>query len=460
MNPLVLTLLFPLALVVLARAWGIYPRRLMVWLALVPAVFAAVSVAVGELLSFLVAVDMVVVAVDLLLLPALVALDVVLLVVFVIDLLTLPRRDAFDCQREMQRVASLKMPHQVRLVIGNRSRRLHEVWVRDDLPDECDAEPGHFRLRVPPLSRSTVHYRLEARRRGAFHLATVYVRVASWLRFWQRDFQYAVDSPLHVYPDMRQIREYAILARTDRLNLVGLRRTRRIGQDNEFERLRDYTPDDNYKFIDWRSTARRGKLTVKDFQSNQSQRLLFLIDCGRMMTNTSGGISLLDHAFNAALMLSYVALRKGDSVGLLCFADEVQAFVPPRGGLNQMNRLLHASFDRFPRLVESRYDQAFVYLNSRLRKRSLVVLITNVIDEVNSNQVERYLSSVVGRHLPLGVLLRDHAIFDAARRQPPRTIQKRCIARRLPPRSSTGATACWPTCKPGACCRSTSSPNA
>ncbi len=171
MNPLVLTLLFPLALVVLARAWGIYPRRLMVWLALVPAVFAAVSVAVGELLSFLVAVDMVVVAVDLLLLPALVALDVVLLVVFVIDLLTLPRRDAFDCQREMQRVASLKMPHQVRLVIGNRSRRLHEVWVRDDLPDECDAEPGHFRLRVPPLSRSTVHYRLEARRRGAFHLA-------------------------------------------------------------------------------------------------------------------------------------------------------------------------------------------------------------------------------------------------------------------------------------------------
>jgi uncharacterized protein (DUF58 family) len=213
---------------------------------------------------------------------------------------------------------------------------------------------------------------------------------------------------------MRQMREYALLARTDRLSLVGLRRTRRIGQDNEFERLRDYTLDDNYKHIDWRSTARRGKLTVKDFQANQSQRVLFLVDCGRMMTGTSAGISLLDHAFNAALMLSYVALRKGDSVGLLCFADEIQAFVPPRGGMNQMNRLLHASFDRFPHLVESRYDEAFVYLNSRCRKRSLVILITNVIDEVNSHQIGRYLTSLVGRHLPLGVLLRDHAIFDAA----------------------------------------------
>ncbi len=86
----------------------------------------------------------------------------------------------------------------------------------------------------------------------------------------------------------------------------------------------------------------------------------------------------------------------------------------PRGGLNQMNQLLHASFDRFPRLVESRYDEAFVYLNARCRKRSLVILMTNVIDEVNSNQLERYLTSLGGRHLPLAVLMRDHAIFDAA----------------------------------------------
>jgi uncharacterized protein (DUF58 family) len=120
---------------------------------------------------------------------------------------------------------------------------------------------------------------------------------------------YPVPTELHVYPDMKQLAEYALLARKNRLSLLGLRRTRRIGQDNEFERLRDYTLDDNYKFIDWRATARRDKLTVRDFQQNQSQRLIFLVDCGRMMTNQAAGLSLLDHAFNSMLMLSYVARR-------------------------------------------------------------------------------------------------------------------------------------------------------
>jgi uncharacterized protein (DUF58 family) len=195
---------------------------------------------------------------------------------------------------------------------------------------------------------------------------------------------------------------------------MGVRRTRKIGQDNEFERLRDYTPDDNYKHIDWRATARRRKLTVKDFQTNQSQRIVFLLDCGRMMTNQASGISLLDHSLNAMLMLSFVALRQGDSVGLVCFSDQIHNYVPPRSGMTQMNRLLHAAFDRFPQLVESRYDEAFLHLDSNCKKRSLVILVTNLIDEVNAHQVHEYLSVLAGRHLPLGVLLRDHRLFDVA----------------------------------------------
>ena len=112
---------------------------------------------------------------------------------------------------------------------------------------------------------------------------------------------------------MQQLGQYALLARTNRLSLLGVRRKRRIGQDHDFERLRDYTLDDNYKHIEWRATARRRKLTVKDFQSSQSQRIIFLMDCGRMMTNEAAGLSLLDHALNAMLMLGYVALRQGDS---------------------------------------------------------------------------------------------------------------------------------------------------
>jgi uncharacterized protein (DUF58 family) len=194
---------------------------------------------------------------------------------------------------------------------------------------------------------------------------------------------------------------------------MGVRRTRKIGQDNEFERLRDYTMDDNFRHIDWRATARRRKLTVRDFQANQSQRIIFMIDCGRMMTAESGEITMLDHALNAMLMLCYVALRQGDSVGLICFSDTIHNYTPPRGSVNQINRLLHAAFDLHPQFVESRYDKAFLHLRTHCMKRALVVLITNVIDEVNSKQIEKYLGAIATRHLPLGILLRDREMFDA-----------------------------------------------
>ena len=127
-----------------------------------------------------------------------------------------------------------------------------------------------------------------------------------------------------------------MLARRDRLSTIGVRRSRRLGTDNEFERLRDYIEGDDPRHIDWRATARRRKLTCRAHQLNQSQRIIFLIDCGRLMAgDTGGGLSPLDHAFNAMLLLAHVALIRGDQVGLLAFSDRVRAYVSPaaaRGG--------------------------------------------------------------------------------------------------------------------------------
>jgi uncharacterized protein (DUF58 family) len=341
-------------------------------------------------------------------------IDAVLAMVAFIDLFSLPGRKAFAFERETLRVASLQKPHRVTFTISNTSRSARHIRLRDDVPQEFEALPPELSLTLGPRSRTVVHYEMKPGRRGAFSLENIYLRVRSRWGFWQRYITYPLVSPIHVYPDMQQLSQYAILARTNRLSLVGVRRTRKIGTDNEFERLRDYTLDDNYKHIDWRTTARRNKLTVKDFQTSHSQRIIFLLDCGRMMTNLSGGISLLDHSLNAMLMLSYVALKQGDSVGLICFSDTVHAYVPPKGGINHNNQLLHAVFNRFPELVESRYDEAFLYLNTHCKKRSLVVLVTNLIDEVNAFAVQSYLTNLVGRHLPLGVLLRDHRLFDVA----------------------------------------------
>ncbi len=344
------------------------------------------------------------------------AVDLVLAGVAAIDFLRLSLGSGrgINVSRNIAKTCSLGVPLESEVTIDNRSGLTLVGKVCDDLPEHFDVTPSEHRLRLPPMGRMTARRKLTPKRRGAFTLEHVFLKFSSPWKLWTRHRRIECQSPLNVYPDMKQFSEYALLARTNRLSLIGVRKTRRIGQDSEFERLRDYARDDNYRHIDWRSTARRRKLTVRQFQSDQSQRVIFMLDCGRMMTNQRNGYSLLDHALNSILMMAYVALSQGDSVGLLCFSDSVHSYIPPRGGSSQMNRLLQAGFNEFPRLVESRYDQAFLYLSNRCKRRSLVVLTTNVIDEVNAGSIVDHLTNINGQHLPLGVVLRDRTMFEAA----------------------------------------------
>ena len=331
-----------------------------------------------------------------------------------IDLFTIPNPNALHIARNMPRVASLGNRHEVELNVDNRGTAAVRVELAEDAAQGLQIEPAVHALTLPAGKRTSLQHTIIPHRRGAFELESVFAYLYSRHGLWRKQQAFRCTSTLHVYPDIKQIGEYALLARTNRLSQIGVRRTRRPGQDNDFERLRDYQQDDNYRHIDWRASARRQKLTVKQFQTDQSQRVIFLLDCGRMMTNEYEQLSLLDYALNAVLMLSYVALDQGDSVGLLCFSDHIHTYVPPAGGKRQMNRLLHAGFDQFPRLVQSRFDEAFLYLSSHCRRRSLVVLITNVIDQVNARQIESYMGNLIGSHVPLLVLTRDHRMFEAA----------------------------------------------
>ncbi|MGY8768329.1 MAG: DUF58 domain-containing protein [Pirellulales bacterium] len=393
--PILVFLTFALPLLGMARWLRTYPTQILAFAFVVPCALS---------LLIIVGVDTLLIALT---------IDIVFVAVGLIDLVRLPLASHITIERKTLKVASLKKKHRVTLTVSNKSSLSIRADIRDDIPQEFVAGPEEFDISIAARSRSTVHYEFESTKRGAFQLNCVHVRIRSPWLLWQKIIKIPLETVIRVYPDMKQLGEYALLARTNRLSLMGVRRTRKVGQDHDFERLRDYTLDDNYKHIDWRTTARRRKLTVKDFQTSQSQRIIFMIDCGRMMSNEADGISLLDHALNAMLMLGYVALRQGDSVGAICFSDKVHSYVPPRTGANHMNQLLHSAYDQFPSLVESRYDEAFMHLRTNCRKRSLVVLISNVIDEVNAHQVEQYLSTLVGRHLPLGVLMRDHRLFDA-----------------------------------------------
>lgn len=392
--PLVMLLGMVLPMFLLAWLRKTYPSKWMLLLVTIPAVLSVLLVWFTPVLWLLVGVNFGVI------------------VIAIIDLFTVPGAKSYSATRELAKTASLEKSQDVELELTNLGRTRAQLMIRDDLPQSFETDDPEFQTALSGRSKARFKYSYRCKERGLFQLNFVHLLVNSQLRLWRAFYKLPVESSVNVYPDMKQISQYELLARTNRLSLVGVRRTRKIGQDNEFERLRDYTQDDNFKHIDWRTTARRNKLTVRDFQANQSQRIIFMIDCGRMMTNKSGDISLLDHAMNAALMLSYVALKQGDSVGLICFSDSIHNYTPPRAGVQHINRLLHAAFDQHAEFVESNYQNAFLYLKKNCLKRSLVVLVTNMIDEINSYQIQSYLGSLVGRHLPVGVLLRDHEMFQ------------------------------------------------
>lgn len=344
--------------------------------------------------------------------PAVLAFDLAILVVAIGDATTLPRRSVFRARRELGGIATRGVRHPIDLVFENGSRRAHDLEIRDDVGGLLEEAEPPAPLRLLGRSRGRVRHVVLPRERGHFVLERVFVRSPSRLGLWQVQHALPVRDELAVYPALRQISRFALYARLNRMSLLGVRRTRRVGTDNEFERLRDYTPDDQFKAIDWRATSRRLKLTVRDHQSNQSQRVVFAVDCGRMMVNRTSDAALLDAALDAALTLSYVALSHRDEAGLLCFGERILRWVPPRGGRRQLDRMIAACHDVEAELVESRFDEALLYLQRQCRKRTLLVVITNLIDDRNAASLRRHLAPTVGRHLPLVAVLRDKAVFD------------------------------------------------
>jgi uncharacterized protein (DUF58 family) len=203
------------------------------------------------------------------------------------------------------------------------------------------------------------------------------------------------------------VQKYDLLARKGLLQQMGLRAARMLGRGTEFESLREYQTDDDYRRINWKATARRHKPITTLYETERSQRLIVMIDLGRMMMTRVGELTKLDSAVNAALLLCYVALAHGDRVGLLSFADGVHAYTPPRRGRGHFYRIVEQLYAVRAQPVESDYALAFGRLRTDLRGRALVTLFTDLSDVDIARLIARNLMLLARHHLPLCVAMRD-----------------------------------------------------
>ena len=223
---------------------------------------------------------------------------------------------------------------------------------------------------------------------------------------------------MKVYPDLREIRRYEITLRRGLAYDAGQRRARVPGSGSLFSRLRDYEPDDDPRSISWPATARRGRPIAVEYETERQQRLLLLIDAGRMMSSTLGTLTKLDHAVNTALMLAYVGVGKGDEVGLLGFADDVRSYVPARRGRGQFLRITEELRRISATTTESDYRAAFEFLRARAARRALVVVFTDLVDEEASRGLVTAVTRLAGNNLVLCCLLADPELAEVAARRP------------------------------------------
>ncbi len=370
------------------------PNRGLVWLAIVPLVLA------------------VMVPFDESMLWPMLAADAGMFLLAVADALMTPRK-VVTISRRSPEVFSLGRHNVVTVEVRSQARRRMRVELTCELFDHATAENLPMTLDVPGRGRVVDRFKVIPRRRGAHAIGDTVVRYPSPLGLWKRQVRFPGHHAVRVYPDVQAVRTFELLARQDRQNSL-TRTTRKLGGESEFEQLRDYSRDDEFRSIDWKATARRGKLTARQYQLESNQNLMFLLDGGRLMSAETSGLSLFDHALNATLMLAHIAARGGDRVGLISYAEEVQAFVPPAAGRKAVQTLIAASYALHPALVESDSEKAFHVLNLRVRKRTLVVLFTQVIDERSADELIRFTRGLAPRHLPLIVLFRDvevHALL-------------------------------------------------
>lgn len=332
-------------------------------------------------------------------------------IVVVVDGRRAPASTRVQVRRSHDAILSVGVPNPAELTV---SGAVAPARVREELPAGAHASATEWRGRVP----GSFEYTMTPRVRGELPLGRTVLRLEGPWRLGWRQVAPGPPETVPVDADISAVRVYEALARRGQLAELGVRTLRLRTEGTEFERVRDAVPDDPPRAVNWRATARTGRLMATELMPERAQPVIVCLDHGRLMGVGAGELTKLDHAINAALLLVHVALHSGDRAGLLAFADSVTVTLSPRAGAAQLRRFLDAVRPLRAGEIEADYDTAFTTLSRWQRRRALVVLLTDLLDRDQGTALVRQCVRLRRRHLPLVVTVRDPAIDDMARREP------------------------------------------
>ena len=318
---------------------------------------------------------------------------------------------------------------------SNGDDNVVRLWVESDYPfrvtlELIDEIPHVFQRRdicfrmslCPQEAKKELSYRLRPTSRGVYGFGRIRVFAASPLGLLQRRYTCGEAQDVKVYPSFLMLHRYEFLAIHQNLKDSGIKRIRRVGHHTEFEQIKDYVQGDDYRTINWRATARRHQLMVNVYQDERSQHIYHLIDKGRVMQQAFNGMTLLDYAINATLVLSHVAMRKEDQAGLITFADHIDTMLPASRHSGHMQRILETLYAQQTDFGETDFSSLCVHVNKHVLRTSLLIVYTNFIGMVALRRQLPFLQQLSRRHRVLVVFFEDTEL-DAYSKEPSRDIQ-------------------------------------
>ena len=336
----------------------------------------------------------------------------VIIVLFLMDLLLLYRiKDPISARRLLPEKFSNSDENPVPITITNKYPFKAEISIIDELPIQFQKRDFYY---VTTLNPNEVHdftYSVRPVERGEYYFGYLNVFCSSSLKIVKRKFKFQNEQMVAVYPSFIQMQKYDFLAMSNNLTEFGLKKIRRIGNTSEFEQIKDYVQGDDFRTVNWKATAKTGKLMVNQYQDEKSQPIYSIIDTGRVMKMPFNGLKLLDYAINSTLAFSNVALKKHDKVGMLTFSKTVNSFLPAIQKLTYLNTILERLYNIDTKFTDSDYGLLYAQLKRKVTHRSLLMLYTNFEHISALKRQLPYLQAISNKHL-LVVILFENTELD------------------------------------------------
>lgn len=282
-----------------------------------------------------------------------------------------------------------------------------QIVVIDEIPNQFQIRDFHFEVKLKPNQTKDYVYNIRPTQRGVYQFGKVNVYVQTALSLVRRRYVFCENKDIAVYPSFLQLHKYDLHAIHSKLTDYGLKRIRRLGHTMEFEQIKDYVAGDDIRNLNWKATAKRNKLMVNQFQDERAQPIYSVIDKGRVMMMPFGGLSLLDYAINASLVISNVALQKSDKAGLFTYSRKVENRVPAERRKTQMYNILETLYNIRTDFSESDFGRLYADVRRNISQRSLLLLYTNFENRDALQRQLPYLMAIAKIHLLVVIIFKN-----------------------------------------------------